>query len=225
MAIQTKEELLTEILSKPKQICRHCGKEMSLWEAPMMDFSDGLGWGAPYLYVCFNNACPPFVNGWDEIGENYAHKASTRCLCYPGTDNFEFMPVFSKQGGTAQIIDEDILKTQAELEEQIKAGFLKLAECYAANDHAVVLEFSLDASKPARVRAKALEMIGDIGVLEALEPLINLKLGNNLLEEKRVKAIRDIHKRTFTKECPFCAEIVKSRAKICKQCGKDIAGI
>ncbi|MBW1822651.1 MAG: zinc ribbon domain-containing protein, partial [Deltaproteobacteria bacterium] len=28
----------------------------------------------------------------------------------------------------------------------------------------------------------------------------------------------------FTKECPFCAEIIKKKAKICKHCQKEVAG-
>jgi len=33
-----------------------------------------------------------------------------------------------------------------------------------------------------------------------------------------------IHERHFTRECPFCAEVIKRRAKICKHCGKDVTG-
>ncbi|RPI36371.1 MAG: zinc ribbon domain-containing protein, partial [Nitrospiraceae bacterium] len=30
------------------------------------------------------------------------------------------------------------------------------------------------------------------------------------------------HKKNFTMECPYCAEIIKIRAKICKHCGKEL---
>ncbi|RLC31553.1 MAG: zinc ribbon domain-containing protein, partial [Deltaproteobacteria bacterium] len=33
-----------------------------------------------------------------------------------------------------------------------------------------------------------------------------------------------IHDRHFTRECPFCAEIIKKRAKLCKHCNQDVAG-
>jgi hypothetical protein len=39
------------------------------------------------------------------------------------------------------------------------------------------------------------------------------------------EAIAKIHARHFTRECPFCAEIIKQRAKVCKHCGKDVAGV
>jgi hypothetical protein len=75
-----------------------------------------------------------------------------------------------------------------------------------------------------RVRSKAAEMLGDIGEVDAIEPLRNLKVGNQILETKLQEAVKKIHERTFTRECPFCAEIIKSRAKMCKHCGKDVAG-
>ncbi len=68
-------------------------------------------------------------------------------------------------------------------------------------------------------------MIGDIGELEAIEPIAHLKFGNELLQKTVDEAIKKIHKRFFTRECPFCAEIIKERAKICKHCGKEVAGV
>ncbi|MBW2598202.1 MAG: hypothetical protein JRC55_06240 [Deltaproteobacteria bacterium] len=67
MALETKEQVLEKILSEKKPLCHHCGKEMSIWEVPPFSFSDGLGWGEPYLFVCFNNDCPVYLKGWDDI--------------------------------------------------------------------------------------------------------------------------------------------------------------
>jgi ribosomal protein L37AE/L43A len=58
--------------------------------------------------------------------------------------------------------------------------------------------------------------------LEAIEPIRNLKFGNELIQKKVNEAIDKIHERHFTRECPFCAEIIKRRAKICKHCGRDV---
>jgi ribosomal protein L37AE/L43A len=68
-------------------------------------------------------------------------------------------------------------------------------------------------------------MIGDIGELEAIEPIVHLQFGNELLQKTVDEAIKKIHKRFFTRECPFCAEIITGRAKICKHCGKEVAGV
>ena len=99
------------------------------------------------------------------------------------------------------------------------------AECYVNKDGPEVLRILTDSTQPARVRLKAAEMIGDIGELEAIEPIRNLQFGNELLQKEVDKAVKKIHERFFTRECPFCAEIIKKRAKICKHCQKEVAGV
>ena len=224
MDFETKEQVLEKILSQKKSVCPHCGTEMNIWEVPPFSFSDGLGWGTPYLFVCFNDECPLYVKGWDDIMDNYAHNASYRCMNYPGTKQFECIPVFSPMGGTGQIIDDQVLAEQEVLKENIKRGFSILTDAYLDKDGVTVMRLLLDATEPARVRAKAAEMIGDIGELEAIEPIKNVKFGNEIIQKMVDESIAKIHKRYFTKECPFCAEIIKKRAKICKHCGKDVAG-
>ena len=224
MAFETREQVLEKMLSQEKPQCPHCGEEMSIWETPPMNFSDGLGWGTPFLYICFNDDCPLYEQGWEHMKENYAHTASYRCMCYPDAKNFELIPVFSPMGAKGQIIDDQLVLEQEMLKEAIKKGFSILADCYVSEDSITVMNLLLDASQPMRVRIKAAEMIGDIGELEALEPLRNLKVGNDLLEREISKAITNIHKRFYTRECPFCAEIIKKRAKVCKHCSKEVAG-
>jgi len=224
MAIETKEQALERIMNMEKPKCKHCGVKMSIWEVPMIAVGDGLGWGTPYLYICFNDECPLYVQGWDNIMENYAHNASYRCMCYPGTEQFECIPVFSPQGATGQIIDDQVVAEREMLKQAIKKGFSILADCYVEKDGVAVLRMLTDSTEPVRVRLKAAEMIGDIGELEAIDPIRNLKFGNEKLQAEVDKAIAKIHERYFTKECPFCAEIIKKRANICKHCGKDVAG-
>ncbi len=225
MAFETKEQVLEEILSQPKPKCPYCHEEMNLWEVPPITFSDGLGWGVPYLFICFNDECPNYKSGWDNMMENYSHHASYRCMNYPGTDTFEVMPVFSPVGATGQIIDEQALMEEAVLKENIKKGFSILADCYVNKDGVTVLGLLTDVTQPMRVRVKAAEMIGDIGELEAIDPIRNLKFGNDVLQKNVAESVKKIHGRYFTRECPFCAEIIKARAKICKHCGKEVAGL
>ncbi|MGD2271461.1 MAG: zinc ribbon domain-containing protein [Desulfobacterales bacterium] len=224
MAFETREQVLEKMLSREKPLCPHCGQEMNIWETPPINFADGLGWGTPFLFICFNDDCPLYQQGWDHMKETYAHTASYRCMCYPEGQKFELIPVFSPMGARGQIIDDQVLLEQEMIKEAIKKGFSILADCYVAKDGVTVLNMLLDASQPMRVRVKAAEMIGDIGETEAVEPLRNLKTGNDLLDKDIAKAVSKIHKRFFTRECPFCAEIIKKRAKICKHCGKDVTG-
>ncbi len=224
MTFETKEQVLERILTREKPRCPHCGREMSLWEVPSITVGDGLGWGTPYLYICFNDQCSCYCEGWDHMKEKYAQTASYRCMNYPGTQTFEIIPVFSDMGGRGQIIDDRVIAEQQALKEAIKKGFSILADCYVNKDGPQVLRMLLDTTEPARVRLKAAEMIGDIGELEAIEPIKNIKFGNEVLQKNVDEAITKIHQRFFTRECPFCAEIIKRRAKVCKHCGKEVAG-
>lgn len=224
MTFETREEVLEKILQDDKPKCPHCGEEMNLWEVPPINFSDGLGWGVPYLYVCFNDQCPLYMEGWDNLMENFSHHASYRCMCYPGTEQYECMPVFSPMGATGQIIDDEARMAEEALKAAIKKGFSILASCYVEKDGVQIMRMLLDSTEPARVRLKAAEMIGDIGELEALEPIRNYRFGNEILQKEVETAIKKIHERFFTRECPFCAEIIKKRARVCKHCGKEVAG-
>jgi hypothetical protein len=127
-------------------------------------------------------------------------------------------------GGTGQIIDEQVLAEQEILKENIKKGFSILTDAYMAKDGVTVARILLDATEPQRVRLKAAEMIGDIGVLEAIEPIKSAKFGNEIIQKKVDESVSKIHERYFTRECPFCAEIIKKRSKICKHCGNEVAG-
>lgn len=224
MAFETKEQVLEKVLSQEKPKCPHCGVEMTIWEVPPFSFSDGLGWGTPYLFICFNDECSLYVQGWENMEENYSQCASYRCMNYPGTKQFECIPVFSPVGGTGQIIDEQILAEQEILKEKTKKGFSILAGAYVDKDHVTVVRMLLDGTEPQRVRLKAAEMIGDIGVLEAIEPIKSARFGSEITQKKVDESVKKIHERFFTRECPFCAEIIKKRAKICKHCGQDVAG-
>jgi hypothetical protein len=224
MTIETREEVFERVVSMKRPKCPHCGLEMSIYEVPPVNFSDGLGWGVPYLFVCFNDECPSYNQGWEHIRDTYSQTASYRCMNYPGTDQFEYIPVFSPFGAKGQMVDDQALQAEEALKATIKKGFSILAECYVSKDGPAILRILLDAVEPMRVRIKAAEMLGDIGGTEAVEPLRNLKVGNQILAARIEEAVGKIHERTFTRECPYCAEIIKKRAKLCKHCGKDVAG-
>lgn len=224
MAFETREQILEQVMSMEKPKCPHCNLEMNIWEVPLISFSDGLGWGVPYLFLCFNDECSMYVDGWKNLEENFGQNASYRCINYPGTKQFECMPVFSPVGATGQVIDEQVVFEQELLKENIKKGFSILASCYVDKDGVAILRLLLDPGQPARVRLKAGEMIGDIGTLEAIDPIRNHKFGSGPIQEMADEAVKKIHERHFTRECPFCAEIIKKQAKLCKHCGKEVAG-
>ncbi len=225
MSIETKEEAFERIMSTDKPKCPHCNTEMSIWEVPAISVGDGLGWGEPYLFICFNDDCSLFKKGWEELMESLGQSSSYRCMNYPGTTNFEILPVFSSFGGSGQIVTDDTVARQKEFEESIKSGFSILADCYVATDFVQIVKMTLDATEPIRVRLKAVEMLGDIADTEAIDPLRNTKFGNPKLQEAADAAVNKIHERCFTRSCPFCAEIIKKQAEICKHCQRKVAGL
>ncbi len=222
MSIETKADVLDRILSQEKPKCKDCNEEMSLWEVPDLAVGDGLGWGTPYLFVCFNDECHVYKGGWETMLEEMGQTSSYRNMCYPGTEQFELLPVFSHMGGTGQVIDDGVMAEREELKESTKRGFSILADCFVHKDTVQMLNMLLDPVEPPKVRLKAAEMLGDVSDTEVIEPLRYHKYAPKISEAVET-AISKIHTRCFTKECPHCAEIVKKRANICKHCNKDLA--
>jgi hypothetical protein len=132
------------------------------------------------------------------------------------------MPVFSPVGATGTKLDNETLIRQNELKEKTKQAFSILTDFYISKDWDEILKMLLDASIPNRARLKAAEMVGELGGVEAIEPLINHKFPTPALDAGVKDAIDQLHERHFTRECPYCAEIIKKKAKICKHCQREM---
>ncbi|MBU1194828.1 MAG: zinc ribbon domain-containing protein [Proteobacteria bacterium] len=223
MAFETKEELLEKYIKLEKPHCPDCNAQMTLWEVPPINFSDGLGWGTPYLFVCFNDECPSYKKGWDHMQETMETQASYRCFIEPGQKNFEYMPVFSPMGATGGVLDDETLIREEARKELIKQTFSILTDYYLSKDWDEILKISLDPKIPPKARLKAIEMVGDIGESEATEHLINHKFPTPILQQEVEKAVEKLHARHYTRECPYCAEIIKQRAKVCRHCDKALS--
>lgn len=222
--IKTKNDVYNEIVMQDNRpICPDCGEEMVIWECPPFNFEDGSGWGTPYLYVCFNNDCPPYVNGWKSLKDNYGRTASCRCICYPGEEVRDYMLVLSRIGGTNLIMDEEIEKKRAELEAvlHLHLEYIKVYR-YALDDDAL-LEMVLDRKLLPEIRLKAVEIIGEVGGLNVIEPIMNHHFSNSEREAMVKASIEFIHKRYHTKECPFCTEFVKALDVVCKHCKRKFS--
>ena len=68
---------------------------------------------------------------------------------------------------------------------------------FVEKDGVTVLRMLLDPTEPMRVRLKAAEMIGDIGDLEAVEPLRNLKVGNEKVDKMLTDSLAKIQRPGF----------------------------
>lgn len=224
MAVITKQDVYDRIMEQEKPACPHCGQIMVIWECPPVAFSDGLGWGTPYLYVCFNDECPLYLNGWKSIMENYATHASYRCICDPTSDalTMDCMPVFSSEGGRGSIVDEEFEAAEKARIEARDQGLEELESLFGKGDADSILQVLLADDGVTEVLCRAAELIGQIGELEVIEPIRSSEFHDDIVREKIDGAIESIHERNHTKECPFCAEIIKARAVVCKHCGKDL---
>jgi hypothetical protein len=91
------------------------------------------------------------------------------------------------------------------------------------NDWDEILKVCLDPQIPAKARLKAAEMVGELGDADATEHLVNHKFPTPVLQEGVNAAVEQLHERHFTRECPYCAEIIKKRATLCKHCNKEVS--
>jgi hypothetical protein len=88
------------MISQDKTICPHCGTSMKKWRIPPTST-----WTTEYQYVCFNDECPYFVQGWQWMMEQMHVSASYRHRYNPENDTSGPLPVWSYQALKNDIIE------------------------------------------------------------------------------------------------------------------------
>ncbi|MBF0548991.1 MAG: methyltransferase domain-containing protein [Deltaproteobacteria bacterium] len=83
--------------------CPHCGQKMRKWEVPDTPF--GCNWDHEFMYICFNDACPYFVRGWEVMEQNGVGGKSYRLMWHPARDYCVPVPVPSFHALKESIID------------------------------------------------------------------------------------------------------------------------
>jgi hypothetical protein len=63
---------------------------MKKWRVPVNST-----WRNDYFYVCFNDDCPYFVQGWTHLREEQQTHASYRCRLDPDSGKCTPLPVWS----------------------------------------------------------------------------------------------------------------------------------
>ena len=213
---------MEKVMEDKQVVCPHCGQKLNKWSTPSFNFSDGLGWCTPFLYVCFNDECRFYVNSWQHMNETYGQEMGYRYMIHPDSGESASIPVANRYAMKGDIIDEIKEAQEKEELEARKIVFQTLTDFFIAKDVDSILNMLLDEEGFGSVRVQAAEHLGEIGDLRALEPMANHNFLNEVIQKKVDESIRKIHKKNFTMECPYCAETIKIRAKVCKHCGKEL---
>ncbi|MBF0177312.1 MAG: hypothetical protein HQL63_10780 [Magnetococcales bacterium] len=95
-----------ESASLGKENCPHCQQVLKRWLAPPINFSDGLGYGADALLVCFNDTCPVYVDGWNTMFDRYGRIGSMRFWSNPQDGDKGVLPVAHKDALRGDIVEE-----------------------------------------------------------------------------------------------------------------------
>lgn len=75
--------------------CPVCAERMERYDLPPVTFSDGLGWGAPFLWVCPSDDCPVFRDGFENLFHRHGQPLSMRSIIEPDSGRAGATPTFS----------------------------------------------------------------------------------------------------------------------------------
>ncbi len=83
--------------------CPYCGERLRKWAVPDNPFA--CTWDNDYMYICFNDACPYYVRGWDVMHKEGTCGASYRLMYNPEKDRCLPIPVPSPKALKEGIIE------------------------------------------------------------------------------------------------------------------------
>jgi hypothetical protein len=82
--------------------CPHCGSHLKKWLVP-----EGASWSEKFFYVCFNDDCSYYKNGWVWMKEQFGQHASYRHMTNPTTGAASPLPVWSDTATREMIAEDD----------------------------------------------------------------------------------------------------------------------
>ncbi len=205
-----------------EKICPHCSQKLSCCEAPPFHIGDGLGWGSDVLFICLNDTCPLFLNGWDRIEEQYGHHASYRYMELPGSKEGNLMMVANSDAFKACVIYKQVLLGQNERYQREKMAVEALKTCVEEGNGEPVMLLLLDEAADLIARDQALSCFVRLNDLKRIDALRNHRFRDPAFEHRVNLAIAQVLKANFQKECPHCFELIKAQAKKCMHCKETL---
>lgn len=203
-------------------VCPYCKGKMECCDAPQFHVGDGLGWGSDVLFICLNDACPLFVDGWDQIEVQYGHSASYRYMELPGSKESNLMMVGNKMAFKSSIVDPEALKNQNSRFKKEKEAIKALDTCQEENNIEPVMTLILTEGASREQRRRAISMLLSFNDLKCIDPIRNHAFRDSSLEQEVNMVIAQLLKNNYSKECPYCCEIIKSQATKCLHCKSDV---
>jgi len=216
--------MLSTILEylEEKHVCPHCDTKLTLCDAPAVHVGDGLGWGCEYLFICLNDECSLFANGWEHIELQYGHVGSYRYMEIPGSKETYNMMVAGAGAFTGSIVDVEAMKKENVRYQEAKKALASLDTCLEEKNMEPVMFLITDEASTPQDRKKAISLLIPFNDLSCIEALRNHTFRDTSLKQEVDMAISALLTKNFQKECPFCAELIKARATVCKHCQKDL---
>lgn len=205
-----------------KHICPDCNGTMSCCEVPPVHVGDGLGWGSEVFFICLNDECPTFKDGWAKVEVNYGHKGSFRNMQLPGSTELNVMMVASQIAFTGSIVDPEAMREQNERYKKEKDAIAALDTCVEKKDISPVMTLILDETARPKGRKAAIDLLVKFNDLSCIDPIRNHTFRNTEFEQKCNMIITQLLKENFQKECPYCAELIKAQAQKCMHCKADL---
>jgi hypothetical protein len=83
-------------------VCRHCGSILSKWLVPVE-----ATWSEEFFWVCFNDDCRYYRDGWVWMKEHYNQNASYRYMVNPTNKAVSQIPVWSDSATREMIVEND----------------------------------------------------------------------------------------------------------------------
>lgn len=203
--------------------CPHCDSRLEPCETPPFHIGDGLGWGAEVMFICLNDECPPFVKGWQHIEDAYGHVGSYRYMRLHNEKQGELMMVGSQIAFTGSILNPEAILAANKRLQQEQEWVAQLEESVASGDLTPAMGIILDEKAGPKNRSKAMDILLQIKDISCYDALRNHEFANSELEYKVNTILPQLLELCFMKECPDCAEIIKTQAKKCKHCGMSCA--
>ena len=204
------------------KVCPHCKEDLSCCEAPPIHVGDGLGWGSDILFICLNDGCSVFLNGWKTIEEQYGHHSSYRYMELPDSKEKNYMMVGNADAFKACVINKDELRAQNKHYQEQKLAKTALKTCVADKNIDPVLFLLKDEGAGKISRNEAARCIALVNNLDCIDPLRNHTFKDPAIKHAVDAGIRQLLENNFKKECPYCLEVIKAQAVKCMHCKEEL---